>query len=584
MLTALTIRNFKQFDEVRLELGKAVVFIGPNNSGKTSALQALTLWEIGLRQWLAKRGDKARPEKRPGVTINRRDLLAVPVPAADLLWRDRHLRNARQEDGKQRTQNVRIDVSVEGVTNGHSWACGLEFDYSNEESFVCRPVRKSEFQNAPVAETQFTEMPDAAGQVRVAYLPPMSGLIDREFLKQPGEVGYLIGQGQTAQVLRNLCHQVFQRGPESWNLITDQIQRLFGMELLEPEVNTQLAEIQLQYRSRTKCLLDISSAGRGVQQTLLLLAYLHVNPRAVLLLDEPDAHLEILRQRQIFTLLMDTAEKHGSQIIAASHSEVVLNEAVSKGRVIAFVGKPHVINDRGSQALKALTEIGFEDYYQAEQTGWVLYLEDATDLAILQVFAESLGHREAQTALERPFVRYLGNNVPQQARDHFYGLREAKPDLLGLALFDRLDKTLNEGTPLQEMMWQRREIENYFCTREVLLGYAKGRTTEDLFAFGEQSLREQAMNEGIAEVSGALSTFGKPDPWSVDIKATDEFLDPLFRSFSKRLGLPLVLRKSDYHTLAGLVAPEALDPEVREKLDAIAAVAGRATPAVSPAP
>src|SRR5437016_3226995 len=100
MLTKLTIRNFKRLAFVEVELGQNVVLIGPNNSGKTSALQALTLWDIGLRQWLSKRGDKAGPEKRPGVTINRRDLLAIPVPSANLLWRDLHVRDVTAENGK----------------------------------------------------------------------------------------------------------------------------------------------------------------------------------------------------------------------------------------------------------------------------------------------------------------------------------------------------------------------------------------------------------------------------------------------------------------------------------------------------
>jgi hypothetical protein len=77
----------------------------------------------------------------------------------------------------------------------------------------------------------------------------------------------------------------------------------------------------------------------------------------------------------------------GSQIIAASHSEVILNEAADRDMVIAFVGKPHRIDDRGSQVLKALRDIGFEHYYLAEETGWVLYLEGSTDLAMLRAFA-----------------------------------------------------------------------------------------------------------------------------------------------------------------------------------------------------
>ncbi|HUU59894.1 MAG TPA: AAA family ATPase, partial [Phycisphaerae bacterium] len=66
MLTRLRVRNLKKL-EMDIELARSVVFIGPNNSGKTTALQALTLWELGLRQWLAKRGGKALAEKRPGV-------------------------------------------------------------------------------------------------------------------------------------------------------------------------------------------------------------------------------------------------------------------------------------------------------------------------------------------------------------------------------------------------------------------------------------------------------------------------------------------------------------------------------------
>lgn len=115
-----------------------------------------------------------------------------------------------------------------------------------------------------------------------------------------------------------------------------------------------------------------------------MLAHLYANPGTVLLLDEPDAHLEILRQRQIYQLISDVAGKNDSQLIIASHSEVVLNEAADRDIVIAFVGKPHRIDDRGSQVLKALKEIGFDQYYLAEQKGWVLYLEGSTDLAILR--------------------------------------------------------------------------------------------------------------------------------------------------------------------------------------------------------
>ncbi len=100
MLTSLTIRNFKRFGEVEIELGSPVVFIGPNNSGKTSAMQALALWDIGLRRWNEKHGGKDAPEHRPGVTVNRRDLIAIPVPGARLLWRGMRVRNRGPRHGR----------------------------------------------------------------------------------------------------------------------------------------------------------------------------------------------------------------------------------------------------------------------------------------------------------------------------------------------------------------------------------------------------------------------------------------------------------------------------------------------------
>ena len=372
MLTKLTVRNFKKFGSVEIELGNPVVFIGPNDSGKTTALQALALWHVGLRKWNEKRAEKETPEKRPGVTINRRDLIAVPVPNANLLWRNLHVRETRIVNGERGTQNIRVDIVVEGVSQGNAWACGFEFDYANEESFYCRPLRLSEVKNP-----DRMPVPKEASKIRVAFLQPMSGLAANEDRLDPGAINVRLGEGRTAEVLRNLCFQIVasEGGKAKWAQVCDRIKGLFGISLEEPTYITERGQIVMTYRNPSGVRLDLSSSGRGLQQTLLLLAHLAVNPGSVLLLDEPDAHLEILRQRQTYQLLAEAAQAHDSQIIAASHSEIVLNEAADRDVVVAFTGKPHRIDDRGAQVLKALKEIGFEDYYQAEQTGWVLYLE-----------------------------------------------------------------------------------------------------------------------------------------------------------------------------------------------------------------
>lgn len=565
MLTKLTLKNFKLFTEVEIDLGERVVLIGPNNSGKTSALQAIALWDIGVKRWLEKRGSGATPRERAGVTINRRDLIAIPVPAANLLWRDLRVREAGRIDGKQQTRNVRIEIGVTGF-NDHIWECRLEFDYGNEESIYCRP---------PLSPNNVRqEVPLHLRDLQVAYLPPMSGLAAREDRLEIGSIRVRLGEGRTAEVLRNLCWQVLQsdQGEQKWTEISETIARLFGSRLNRPQYISERGEITMDYRTRSGTLLDISSSGRGEQQTLLLLAHMAVHPGAVLLLDEPDAHLEILRQRQIYDVLSEQATRTNSQLIAASHSEVLLNEAAERDIVIAFVGKPHRLNDRGNQLLKSLREISFEQYYLAKEVGWVLYLEGSTDLAILRKIAQRLDH-PAYPYLERPFVYYVGNQ-PRKAQEHFYALREAKPDLAGIAIFDRLERGLPADPNLRQMMWRRREIENYLCQPDTLLAFAEARGRQqqgELFAANWRVAMEQA----IANIETALRTLGK-EPWGPDIKASDEFLDPLFRTFYQSLQLPNEMTKTNYHSLADYIAPQSVDDEIRQALDAIATVARQA--------
>lgn len=570
MITNVKIRNLKRFEDVEIELGSASVLIGPNNSGKTTALQALSLWDIGLKRWYEKRGPKEVPDKRPGVTINRRDLIALPTPRTDLLWRNLHIRDSKQVKGKQVTKNIRIDIIVEGQSEGKVWKCGLEFDYANQESFYCRPLRLGDEKSAPRMI-----IPKEAWGVDITYLPPMSGLVTMERRLDPGAVDVLIGEGRTAEVLRNLCHQVYENS-EYWTDLVGSIKAQFGVTLKAPHYIQERGEISMTYQERSGTELDLSCAGRGLQQILLLLAHLYAKPASVLLLDEPDAHLEILRQREIYQLITSVAADRGSQIVCASHSEIILNEAAGRDVVVAFVGQPHRIDNRGSQVRKALKEIGYDQYYMAEQTGLVLYLEGTTDLAILKAFAETLGH-EATEYLDRPFVHYVSNQ-PSRAEHHFYGLLEAKLDLVGFGLYDRLEMSLKTHKQLVQLQWQKAEIENYLCQRDVLLKYAKGTPANDMFEQSDSDRRVDAMKKAIEGVETALETLGKPSPWSDDLKVSDDFLEPLFEQYFKSLDLPNSMRKTNFHVLASFVDRDQIDPEVSEKFDAIVSVAKQACP------
>jgi hypothetical protein len=582
MLTKLVIRNFKRFEDVEIPLSSPVVFIGPNNSGKTTAMQALALWELGLRRWREKR-TAGQPEKRPGVNINRRDLLMVPAPDAKQLWRKQHVRDVQRSNGKQDTKNVRIDVLVSGTTGEKDWECGLEFDFANDESFACRPLRMEEAK-AP----RRMSVPEEAYGVEIAFLPPMSGLASNETRLDSGAINVRLGEGRTAEVLRNLCFalhgKVDDKGLHSgWVRLVSHMNDLFKVTLDPPIYVPERGEIQMSYRDEHGIQLDLSSSGRGLQQTLLLLTYLALHPGAALLLDEPDAHLEILRQREIYIKLRESARDSGSQLIIASHSEEVLNQAASTedDAVVAFLGKPHLIPGNRTSAVKsALNTVRYDQYYLAEQVGWVLYLEDHTDLSILRALSERLEH-PAQSALRSPFLFATGNQIGE-GRRHFHALVEAKPDLVAFLLVDN-DAGEPQSIPSRtEMKWKRREIENYICQPATLESFAR---EVGIRSAGGPLLEQASVEQAVNAMRAAIADRAIPaalrdpnDPWWRTMKASDEFLDLVFPDFYRRMGLYMDMRKADYYRLVPHIPDDLIDDEVRTALDHIQRVAADARP------
>ena len=65
----------------------------------------------------------------------------------------------------------------------------------------------------------------------------MSGLAATEPKWESGRINVLLGEGQTAQVLRNLCHQIYEQpDPKpAWKEVRLSIESLFGAQLQPPQ-------------------------------------------------------------------------------------------------------------------------------------------------------------------------------------------------------------------------------------------------------------------------------------------------------------------------------------------------------------
>lgn len=586
LLHYIEIENFKRFGARQsIELDHPAVLIGPNNSGKTSAIQALALWSQAVKTWHDARKATSAKE-RTATAMNRLGIAAVPVRRMRLFWHNTEVRKGKAD--------IPLVISVGIYFKGEVRPLAMRFRYSGDEILYCAPEN--------VAPDDMDLIAHAA-RLKVELLYPMSGLDSEEPILQPGRVDVLLGQGRTADVLRNLCLAVYKSSPEDWRRITALLKRLFNVELGPPEETTR-GSITLAYRQvGVKEELDISSAGRGLLQMLLVFAYLYGHKGSVLLVDEPDAHLETLRQKQVYVLLRDIASENGSQVVLVTHSEQILDEALDTNLTLLLDGRADDVAAK-ADIRNSLKHFGTEHYVKARERGYVLYVEGGTDLDVLRALAMRLDHPVAALWDERVNAYYVQNNFPQQGADaelerveggygispvdHFSGLRGMLPGLKGLAILDNdgSKKADSDKGGLRIRYWRRYEVENYFITADLLRAYAEGQyPSDDLFADQTRATIETVLAEVVTEriFDGAAEPYQNwrvlpPDMsrfvWdnTTASRKLSTFAEAFFRGLAQRLGGPMLLRKGELHRLVALAPRERISLEVVEKLDLLHAL------------
>jgi len=591
LIEYIEIENFKRFGEKqRISLAHPAVLIGPNNCGKTSAIQAIALWSLAVKSWHEARA-KSSAKDRTAAAINRLAMTAVPIPRTRLLWHQARVRNGSKDVPMTLTAGMGVDGTVKPLT--------MTFRNFGDDLIYCDPADDAKRDMALIAH---------AAAIKTELLYPMSGLESEEPILKSGRIDVLLGQGRTAEVLRNLCLMVARDAPDDWKRVKDFMHRLFRIRLGDP-IETPRGAVTLDYlQEGAKSPFDLSQAGRGLQQMLLVLAYLYAHRGSIVLVDEPDAHLEVLRQRQIYVLLRDVARESGSQIVMATHSKVILDVALDTSLVLLLEGRADDLAQK-ADIKNALKHFGAEHYVRARQRGYVLYVEGGTDIDMLHALARRLSHRAARIWDERLNAFYVQDNYPLATTDrelerveggfgitpraHFNALRNLVPGLKGLAILDNDGKNRQDADEggLSVRYWQRYEAENYFVTPALLAAYAKERLGLPLF----DAVVDQVLDDLVRE-----RVFGNRtqdfDTWrnaSLDARrliwdtATrqvklSEFGEEFFRRLSAQTNTPMLLRKGGLHELVDRVDPDTIDNEVQTKLDALESLFASAAPEETP--
>ena len=140
-------------------------------------------------------------------------------------------------------------------------------------------------------------------------------------------------------------------------------------------------------------------------------------------------------------------------------------------------------------------------------------------------------------------------------------------ELKGLALFDYIPN-LQDNPKLKIICWQKRELENYFASPNILIKHAR-LLTEECPQFTPQKL-EQAMQQAIDDYTLPAYLKNLDDEWWINAKLSDEWLDKIFPAFYNQLGINVNENyKKNYYRLISLLNKKDIPNEISEKLDII---------------
>ena len=538
------LRNFKRFEEETFRLEGNVVLAGPNNSGKTTLLQAIYAWSLALARW-HELGDFQR--RRGGYTkknIAREQFYSVPLRAFDLLWHDRKYKNNRIE--------IEVTTDIGNIP--------MELLSDTDLQIYTRPLGKAD--QDVLKESKYFP--------KLAFVPAMSGLeIDEPVLQQP-RIDQLLGFGKPGDVLRNLLVQVGHK-PDAWKCLAEAIEDIFGYELLVPASDGPI--IIAEYRERKNGpKFDVNGAGSGFLQMLMLLAFLCTQKETVLLLDAPDAHLHMILQDTIYSTLRKVAQERDTQLLIATHSRIVINSAEPR-ELCSLAGHPKRLADNNEKsALIKTLSIPNTDIILAREKGRVIYTEGHTDLAILRAWADALDHKVKdflQRPLWRPTVYEVRGNAPGvPARNHFRALQTMTDDLLGVEIVDRDGK---EGLPtsklrcekkLLRLCWARYEIESYLVHPAALARFVRETLGENA-PLAEVGAVKKALL-GYLPLPAIDDPLGDHDSFKIT-KARTKILE----RFLDEAGMQ-GLEYSRYSDIASIMRPEEIHPDIPQVFDAVA--------------
>lgn len=520
-INKVKIHRFKQFESTSIPLQECLtLLVGGNNSGKSSLLHALAVWEFCKTIVEFNRGRKAWTSGGlpQGIGISASDFTPIILPSLRHLWHNLNPQKKLEKDG------YTLKIAAEWDAGGRSYKLEFGLSLANDRLFI-----KTTNSNLILNELQDENGEPLHGIVpKIAYLPPFAGITDREPRHSVAMRNRLLGQGLSGAVIRNVLFDLADqnkkcraslrghktkisskdlanlREHDPWELLQKALASMFGIGLKIHDfddryhaqliVETHKAKLDAQgvpKKDGDEPPHDLMVEGSGFLQWLSVYA-LAVSPDIdVVLLDEPDAHLHCSLQLDLVRLLSSLSTQKDKQILMATHSTELI-KSFDHRCILQICKKPKYLSEP-ERKIALLAGIGTHFSPKLHELGVhkrLLLVESDFDERMLKAWSAAIG-------LDWPanlcIWHWTGGH--KERRQLFMQLKTEVPDLQAISIRDRddeADETTQQsiidksyppkGDGFKAYKWRRRHIENYLL-HPAAIARAAGRTEDEVCTY-----------------------------------------------------------------------------------------------------
>ncbi|MES2467486.1 MAG: AAA family ATPase [Verrucomicrobiota bacterium] len=379
MISEVTIKRFKNIEEVTLPLQRINLLVGSNNSGKSSILQAIQ-FGVSIAQTLKLSGSEWK-----------RGVMKRSMPSSQLVYTPlRDIASLRRNRAFRETYSG-VEIVLEGVSPKGPAQPGGPPVPPAPKSIITMNKGRGEFIVCAVSGLALGRELAPINPPFSVYVPGLAGIPVFEEYRSDVLIRRAAARGDANSVFRNILW-LLKNDTAQWVLFTQDLKRIFPEVSIIVSFNLANDEhINAQIKVGGT-FLPIDAAGTGVLQAIQILAYVNLYKPQLLILDEPDAHLHPNNQRRLAQVLIDLAEMRKFQIVLSTHSRHLL-DAMQNDAKVHWICKGKRIADEEYSDLAVLMDVGALDKGDLLKAGLIkcIVLTEDEDVVCIRTLCEAAG-------------------------------------------------------------------------------------------------------------------------------------------------------------------------------------------------